>query len=162
MAAPAQKARFALDSSNILIDLGEGLPFAHAFLSAYKSKGLAVPPTVVQELVFLSQDSSHRANRFAQIALRNMLSWNIIPYDLISAGHGITEINAKKLMSKNLLPEDELHDGLIIIEAALVCIPILVTSDKHLLKINPRDLTQALAEFDLPAVTIFHPKALLQ
>ena len=53
MAAPAQRRRFALDS-NVLIDLGERAAFAHNFLVAYQSQGLAVPPTVVQELTHIA------------------------------------------------------------------------------------------------------------
>jgi predicted nucleic acid-binding protein len=54
MAVPApHRPRFALDT-NVLIDLGEGLPFAQRFLATFRSSGLAAPPTVVQELVHIA------------------------------------------------------------------------------------------------------------
>ena len=161
MAGQAPKKRFALDS-NILIDLGERKSFAHAFLAAYRSQGLAVPPTVIQEMAGLIFDTSHHATKFAFEAMSNLRQWDILPMDLISVGHGITEVNARKLISKGLLPEDEFNDGLIVIETALLCIPNLVTSDNHLLKIDAAELTHALGDFDLPPVNIFHPKALLR
>jgi hypothetical protein len=145
-----------------LIDLGERKPFAHNFLQAYQSQGLAVPPTVVQEVTNIAFNYPTPVCKYAFEALANMRQWDIFPYDLKSVGHGITELDAQKLISKKLLPEDEFNDGLIIIETALVCIPILVTSDKHLLLINQAQLTYELGEFDLPPVTIMHPKALLR
>jgi len=147
----------------VLIDLGERKNFAHTFLSAYKAQGLAVPPTVVQELTHLALElTSHPASQFAYEALANMRDWEIFPYDLKSVGHGITEVDAQKLISKGLLPPEEFNDGLIIIETALACIPSLVTSDNHLLSINNAQLMRALGEFDLPPVSIFHPKDLIR
>jgi len=161
MAALVQRKRFALDS-NVLIDLGERKPFAHNFLAAYQAQGLAVPPTVVQELTFLAFNGNPPVCTFAFEALANMREWDIFPYDLKSVGHGITEVDAQKLAEKGILPATEFNDGLIIIETALACIPCLVTSDKHLLSADSARLTQALAEFDLPPVAIYHPKALLR
>ena len=97
MAAPVpQRPRFALDT-NVLIDLGEGKPFAQRFLASCRNTGLAVPPTVVQELVFIAS-TGHPAQAYALEALANMRRWNITPFDLIAVGHGITELNAQKLM----------------------------------------------------------------
>ncbi len=154
------RLRFALDT-NVLIDLGEGLPFAQRFLAAFRKSGLLVPPTVVQELVAISM-SEKPAAKFAGIALSNMRRWDILPYDLQAVGHGITEVNARKLMESQLLPDEEFNDGLIVIETSLACIPTLVTSDKHLLMINPAQLTQKLDEFHLAPVSIYHPKDLLR
>ena len=161
MAAPVpQRPRFALDT-NVLIDLGEGLPFAQRFLATYRNAGLAVPPTVIQELVHIAT-TGHPAQTHAQTALAKMRRWNILPFDLISVGHGITEVNARKLMASGVLPDGELNDGLIVVETALAGVPNLITSDIHLLGINPAHLTQKLNEFDLPPVAIFHPRDVLR
>ncbi|MGA9451645.1 MAG: hypothetical protein WBW41_09945 [Verrucomicrobiia bacterium] len=161
MAALALKRRFALDT-NVLIDLGERLPFAHNFRATYQAQGLAVPPTVVQELTHIAFNGSPPVCKFAFEALANMRQWDILPFDLVSVGHGITELDAQRLMREGVLPDDEFNDGLIVIETALASIPILVTSDNHLLSVNPAELTRVLAECDLPPVTIYHPKALLR
>ena len=157
MAAPVpQRPRFALDT-NVLIDLGEGKPFAQKFLASCRNTGLAVPPTVVQELVFIAS-TGHPAQAYALEALANMRRWNITPFDLIAVGHGITEVNAQKLMESGLLTDGEFNDGLIVIETALAGIPTLITSDKHLLLINPPQLVQKLNEFHLAPVSIYHPR----
>jgi len=144
-----------------LIDLGEGLPFAQRFLATFRNSGLAVPPTVVQELVFIAS-ADHPAQQHAFAALTNMRRWNILPFDLIAVGHGITEVNARKLMASGILPDGEFNDGLIVVETSLGCISTLITSDNHLLKINPPQLAQKMAEFDLPTVSIYHPKDFLR
>ena len=157
MAAPVpQRPRFALDT-NVLIDLGEGKPFAQRFLATYRNTGLAVPPTAVQELVFIAT-TGHAAHDHALTALANMRRWNITPFDLIAVGHGITGVNAQKLMDSGLLADGEFNDGLIVVETALASIPTLITSDKHLLTINPPQLVQKLNEFHLAPVSIYHPR----
>jgi hypothetical protein len=123
---------------------------------------LAVPPTVVQELTHIAFSHSHPASKFAFEALANMREWRIYPYDLKAVGHGITEVDANKLIACGILPDGEFNDGLIVIETALACIPSLVTSDKHLLAIDHAKLTRALGGFDLPPVSIMHPKDLLR
>jgi predicted nucleic acid-binding protein len=160
MAGPAQKIKFALDT-NVLIDLGELKPFAHAFRESFEAYGLAVPPTVVQELTNISFSKTHRAAGFAYHALSCMRQWNIFPYDLRAVGHGITEADTRKLIEHRILPENEFNDGVILIETALAEVPVLVTSDRHLLRIHPARLISELADLDLPSVQIIHPKALL-
>ena len=137
------------------------MPFAQRFLATYRNAGLAVPPTVIQELVHIAT-TGHPAQTHAQTALAKMRRWNILPFDLISVGHGITEVNARKLMASGVLPDGELNDGLIVVETALAGVPNLITSDIHLLGINPAHLTQKLNEFDLPPVAIFHPRDVLR
>jgi len=154
------RPRFALDT-NVLIDLGEGKPFAQRFLASFRNAGLATPPTVVQELVHIAS-TSHPAQNFALIALTNMRRWNVLPFDLIAVGHGITEVNARKLIASGILPDTEFNDGLILVETSLACISTLITSDNHLLAINPPQLAQKLAEFDLPTVSIYHPRDFLR
>src|SRR4051812_38174721 len=118
MAVPVpQRPRVAL-YTNVLIYLGEGLPFAQRFLATYRNAGLAVPPTVIQELVHIAT-TGHKAHKHAQVALANIRRWQLIPYDLKAVGHGITEINAKKLMASGVLPDGENNDGFIVVETAL-------------------------------------------
>jgi len=161
MAAPAQRPQFALDT-NVLIDLGERKPFAHTFRAEYAARGLAVLPTVVQELTDVAFSDTHAAAKFAFDALANMREWSIYPIDLKAVGHGIAEADAQKLIDLKLLPEEEFNDGLILIETALASIPYLVTSDHHLLEIDKPKLIKVLGDLDLIAVQIVHPKALLR
>ena len=123
---------------------------------------MAAPPTVIQELTSIGLSNTHPASEFALAALSLMREWQIFPYDLKAVGHGITELDARKLIERGILPEDEFNDGLILIETALAGVPYLVTSDHHLLDIDKIRLGNALADFDLPPVIIVHPKALLR
>ena len=65
-------------------------------------------------------------------------------------------------MDRRLLPEEEFNDGLILAESSMAEIPLLVTSDKHLLDIDENALLLAFNEADLSAVRPVHPKRLLR
>jgi hypothetical protein len=91
-----------------------------------------------------------------------MRNWGLLPFDLISCGHAITEQFAQKLIKKGYLPEGEFNDGLILAETALACIPILVTSDNHLLDIDNTILRVQFEDSDLFPVFACRPGALLR
>ena len=140
-----------------------GKVFAQRLLAKLRLRqhGIAAPPAVIGELFYIASEMGHPANGSAIEALTKMQSWGVETYALISVGPEIVEINAKKLLSVGLLPEAEVHDAVIIIETALRYIPTLITSDNHLLSINPVKLFSMLDDFDLPPVTILHPMAML-
>jgi predicted nucleic acid-binding protein len=158
--APPLK-RLALDT-NILFDLASGEDFAHDFRETFQEHGYAlwVPPTVVAELTYKASERKSGTQQLALAALQSLLSWGIRPYDLKAVGHGITEFFAKYLIRKGLLPDNEFHDGVILAETALGDIPILATSDKHLLNIEESDLKLAFDAQDLMQVTPLHPRNL--
>jgi hypothetical protein len=58
--------------------------------------------------------------------------------------------------------EGQANDGLILAETSLAGIPLLVTSDKHLLNIDEDALLLAFNEADLAPVHPVHPKNLLR
>jgi predicted nucleic acid-binding protein len=159
MAAPLK--RLALDT-NILLDLASGEDFAHDFRETFQERGYAlwVPPTVVAELTHQASERESETQQLALAALQSLLSWGIRPYDLKAVGHGITESFAKYLIRERLLPDNEFHDGVILAETALGDIPILATSDKHLLNMDESDLKPAFDAQDLMQVTPLHPRNL--
>ena len=69
---------------------------------------------------------------------------------------------AARLLDLELLPDTELNDGKILAQASLAGIPLLVTSDKHLLDIGEDALLLALNEASLPTVHVAHPKGLMR
>ena len=91
-----------------------------------------------------------------------LLQWEIRPFDLDSTAEAICEQFVRGLLRQRLLPEDEFNDGLILAESSLAKIPLLVTSDKHLLDIDENSLLLAFNEADLPPVRPVHPKNLLR
>jgi hypothetical protein len=162
MAPPAKPKPLALDS-NLPLDLAAGLDAAHAFREEFQERGYAliVPPTVVTELALKAEGNDAKA-ALAMKALQSLREWGIQPYDLKSVGHGISEEFARRLISRRLLPGDEFNDGVILGETSLAGIPVLVTSDHHLLDIPPEPLQLEFSAADLPAVTVAHPKLLLR
>jgi hypothetical protein len=162
MAGRAQK-RLALDT-NVPLDLADAKDFAHDFREAFQQRGYAllVPPTVVTELSLLAFDQDSTKQALAMRALTCLRGWGMQPYDLNSVGHGITDRFAKQLIERGLLPGGEFNDGVILAETALADIPVLVTSDKHLLNIDAAALKMTFDERDLFPVSPCHPKSLVK
>jgi hypothetical protein len=61
-----------------------------------------------------------------------------------------------------LLPQEELNDALILAETSVAGIPLLVTSDQHLLDIEEESLVLLFNQADLLSVFPTHPRRLLR
>lgn len=137
--------------------------FAHEFREAFQQAGYALrlPPTAAGELheQFVNGPTA-RKRELAQVALANLLRWRILPLELTDTELAIAERFGERLLLKGLLPPDEFHDAVLLGEAALAGIPVLVTSDKHLLDMDAEGLALAFQDADLPPVQSAHPKAL--
>ena len=160
----AQKKQLSLDA-NIVFDLAADRDFAHDFREIFQSKGyaLVLPPTAAHELHVIFTDGDSAAEReLARTALTQLKQWSIRPFDLDSAAEAICEQFVRGLIRQRLIPEDEFNDGLILAETSLAGIPMLVTSDKHLLDIDTDALRLAFNEADLLPVSPAHPKKLLR
>jgi PIN domain len=160
----AQKKQLSLDA-NFVFDLARDENFAHDFREIFQRKGyaLVLPPTAAHELHVIFTDGDSAAEReLARTALIQLKQWGIRPFDLDSAAEVICEQFVRGLLRHRLLPEDEFNDGLILAETSLAQIPLLVTSDKHLLEIDEDALLLAFNEADLSRVHPVHPKRLLR
>jgi hypothetical protein len=157
------KKRLALDT-NLLFDLASGSDIAHSFREAFQQKGylLEVGPTVLLEAHYLHEYGTPAQRRLATTALAQLLQWKIQPFNLRPVEHGIAEQFCLRLHRKKLLPDEEINDGLILAETALAEIPVLVTSDKHLLHIEESQLRICFDDADLSMVSCFHPRRLVQ
>ena len=119
-----------------------------------------IPPTVVRELVWFSENSPESA---LQAAARTALAsaarqWHFHAARLNSVQQGIAERVATHLRWRGLLPEEERHDSLIVAEAALLNSALLVTADGLLRGIDFPALTLELRQFDLQAPVIAAPR----
>ncbi len=74
----------------------------------------------------------------------------------------IHRLSSRRLQRDRLIPEAEFNDGLILAETSILEIPLLVTSDKHLLDIDADALRLAFHDADLAPVHPAHPKGLLR
>jgi rRNA-processing protein FCF1 len=161
--AASPKKSLALDA-NLLLDLAEENDFAHDFKEEFTKRGysLVVPPTVLAELEALAASGRAPQCHFADLALEKLADWECQPFMLSALKLAIAHRFAERLLDMRLIPETEQNDGKILAQTSLVQIPLLVTSDKHLLDIDEEALLLAFNEADLLPVHPAHPKRLLR
>lgn len=161
--AASPKKSLALDT-NLLLDLAGEKNFAHDFREEFVSRGysLLVPPTVVIELAFFAFQAHAPQQQLAAVALEKIGVWNCQPFELSSSQMAISQRFAVRLIESSLIPETEQNDGKILAQTSLAQIPMLVTSDAHLLDLDGEALLLALNEADLSPVHPVHPKRLLK
>jgi hypothetical protein len=157
------RRQLALDA-NLLLDLAEGRDFAHEFKEEFLRRGYALlaPPTVLAELAVLAAVGAEPQRSLANSALEQLAGWNCRPFTLSSTELAIAQHFSLRLLAKGLIPEEERNDGKILAQTSLAQIPLLVTSDKHLLDIDEGALLLAFQEADLLVVHPVHPKRLLR
>jgi predicted nucleic acid-binding protein len=157
--AASPKKTLALDA-NVLMDLAEEKDFAHEFREQFQHRGynFFVPPTVLAELDLLSLSGRVPQSDLANLALERLGGWGCHPFALSSTGLVIAQRFSARLLEMHLIPEGEQNDGKILAQASLAEIPMLVTSDKHLLDIDDEALMIAFNEADLSPV---HPRRLV-
>jgi hypothetical protein len=121
-----------------------------------------VPPTVVAELAFFASMKAAPQREIANLALEKMSVWKCQSFTLSSTQLAIAVRFAARLMDSSLIPENEQNDGKILAQTSLSRIPLLVTSDKHLLDVDEDALLLAFNDADLLPVHPSHPKRLLR
>ncbi len=159
-----QPKELALDT-NLVLDLADEAEFAHAFKEMFQEHNYALrlPPTVISELhENLIRGQSPRKRELSRVALLNARAWGLRPFELSPVQEAIAQRFAVRLANSGLLPPEELHDAVILAETSLVQIPLVVTSDKHLLDIDEDALLLAFNDADLSPVRPAHPKRLLR
>lgn|SRR5487761_1897205 len=157
------KKSLALDT-NLLLDLAEEKDFAHDFREEFTRRGYSflAPPTVLAELEALSNSGRSPQAAFANTALENLRDWHCAPFPLSATKLAIAYRFAERLIDLRLIPDAERNDGKILAQTSLIQIPLLVTSDAHLLDIDEDALLLAFNEADLLPVHPVHPKRLLK
>jgi hypothetical protein len=160
--AESQDKRCALDV-NIFLDLAEGREFALGFLEVAKEKycPLYVTPTAFIELELLVRDGTPQQKKAATISIASLHKWGVSVFDLKPVQHGFTKEFAQRLIRKCYLGEDEYDDGLILGEAGCFGIPILVTSDHHLLDIPRNVVTAELKASDFWPTVVVSPQGIV-
>ena len=161
--AASPKKSLALDT-NLLLDLAGEEDFAHEFRDEFSRRDYLrfVPPTVVAELAFFAALKDAAQQEIAAKALQEIGVWKCQPFTLSSTQLAIAILFAARLMDSSLIPETEQNDGKILAQTSQAGIPMLVTSDKHLLDIDEDALMLAFNEADLSPVHPVHPKRLLR
>jgi predicted nucleic acid-binding protein len=159
--------RLAVDT-NVLLDLAEGVESVLDTLALLDRRlpgnDMLVVPSVLDELAFLCD--SGETDRVRQSAFRAMrlvreqdrfrpileLAWPATLVDEV----------AREIRFRDLLPRQEVHDSLILAEAALLSCGLLLTSDEHLRAIDHEHLTLVLNTFDLVPPVIASPREIVR
>lgn len=159
--------RLGVDT-NVLLDLADGLDSvvdAFAVLAQrLPSSDVFVVPSVLDELAFLYE--SGETDFVRQLARRAMQlvreqKHGFRPLLDLTCPPALVEEVALELRSRDLLPQQEIHDSLILAEAALVGCALLLSSDEHLRGIDHERLTLLLNRFDLVAPVIATPREIV-
>ena len=155
--------KLSLDT-NVLFDLADEKDFAHDFREVYQAKGyaLVICPTVVAELYFLREHGDVEEGRLASLSLKNITSWDIQVFPLTSVQIDLARRLAADIIARGLLPADETNDARILAETSVVGVPLIVSSDHHLLDIDSEILRNTCMEVDLPPVYAANPRCLLR
>ncbi len=154
--------RLAVDT-NVLLDLAEGVEsivdtFAVLDQRLPGSDTLVVP-SVLDELAFLCDSgNTEQVRRSAAGALQLVREQERFrPLLELACPQRLVNEVAREVRYRGLLPDNEVHDSLILAEAALLNCGLLLTSDQHLRGIDHEHLTLVLNPFELAPPVIASP-----
>jgi predicted nucleic acid-binding protein len=159
--------QIAVDT-NVLIDWADNnalvLDCFTTIRRKYPNAPIIVPPTVIEELTDIASDGdSDEEKQLALTALKKMRpDWGLKPFNFVPVGHGIVEETAWKIRAAGIIPEEEIHDSLIIAESALLNVTLLLTSDGHITDVNQCELGKVLDGCDVGKPIIFSPAKIVR
>jgi hypothetical protein len=162
MEVSSQK-RLSLDT-NVLFDLAEGRDYAAEFREAYQRKGYAlfISPTVAAEVFFALDHGDQREKKLASICFSKLTVWDIEVASLTATQLKVAHAFAAKIRNWGLVPSGEVNDSCVIGETAMLGIPLVVSSDHHLLDIDDSTLRALCVASELPVVFAVSPRALVR
>lgn len=85
-----------------------------------------------------------------------------VPIDLADTAQAVADQFARRPLHRRLLPETECNDALILAETSLANVPLLTSSDHHLLDIDEASLLIVFNAADLLPVRVMHPQRWLK
>jgi predicted nucleic acid-binding protein len=160
-------SRLAVDT-NVLLDIADEaddvLDAADVIADRLPDTEQLVTPSVLDELAYLAdfgltQSMRKSAGKVIQL-LRDKSRFRPI-LELPFATEKVEEL-AGEFRRRQLLPNEEVHDSLILAETVLLDCDILLTSDEHLRSIDPQQLTWLLNQRDLTAPVIATPREIVR
>jgi predicted nucleic acid-binding protein len=162
MEVSSQK-KLSLDT-NVLFDLAEKRDFAHDFREGYQRKGYAllISPTIVAELYFFLEHGDSDEERLARLSLSNLATWDVEVTPLTSGQLKVARSLGGLIAKSGMVPPEEINDALILGETAVAGIPLVVTSDHHLLDIEDERLRTIFLDSGVSPVFPVSPRRLLR
>lgn len=155
--------RLAADT-NLLLDWADKVESVLDALTVIEERLPAadklVTPSTLDELAFLCDSGQSRPVRQAARRAMRLLREESRFRPLLELPYPAETVEsvAQEIRRHRLLPVAEVHDSLILAEAALLDCGILLTSDAHLRGIDHEALTLVLNPFDLTAPVIATPR----
>jgi hypothetical protein len=123
-----------------------------------------IVPSVLDELAFLADSGdTDRLRRSALRALELVREQDRFrPLLELAYPQAMVDTVAREVRSRGLLPDNEVHDSLILSEAALLECGLLLTSDEHLRGVDHEHLTLVLNPFELVPPVIASPREIVR
>jgi predicted nucleic acid-binding protein len=160
-------SRLAVDT-NVLLDLADEvddvLDAASVIDDRLPDADKLVPPSVLEELAYLTDSAltpkmRQSAGRAVQMLRKETRFRSILelPFALERAAELAAEFRRRRL-----LPDEEIHDSLILAETVLLDCDILLTSDEHLRSIDHEQLTWLMTQHELSPLVIATPRELVR
>jgi predicted nucleic acid-binding protein len=159
--------RLLAADTNVAVDLAQDDEWVLDAMSTIRRRlsgcSLLVPPTVSEELGWLTDHAEERAEReAAQTFLRKHRAWGFELIRTTPLGNAFVETIAERLLQAALLPSTEANDAFILAESASLGCFVLLTSDEHLRGVDFQRLSFELAAFDLTAPVIATPREIVR
>ena len=154
--------RLAADT-NVVLDLTEEVESVLDTLAVLEGRlpesDIVVVPSVLEELAFLSDSGDSPRIRKTALRAITMLRQpgRFRPLLDLPVPPALVEEVAREVRFRKLLPEEEVHDSLILAETAFAGCGLLLTSDEHLRAIDHEHLTLVLNAFELVPPVIATP-----
>jgi len=158
----ARPKELALDT-NLLLDLAEGKDWAHEFRESFLAADyiLLAPGAVMEEIAWFDMNGTQRESDLAANVLEQFHEWQLDFFEPSPVADAAARRFALNLIQRRLMPVREKTDGRILGQTAWAQIPVLVTSDRHLLGMDAGSLRLEFERVRLFPVTPAHPKRLL-
>jgi predicted nucleic acid-binding protein len=159
--------RLAVDT-NVLLDLAEGVDAVVDTLALLDQrlpgKDMLIVPSVLDELAFLCDSGETDRVRHSAVQAMKLVREQDRFRPLLDLAYPPTLVEevAREIRSRGLLPRQEVHDSLILAEAALLGCGLLLTSDEHLRGADHELLTLVLNPFELVPPVIASPREIVR
>jgi predicted nucleic acid-binding protein len=145
--------------TNVGMDLAQGNEWVLDAISTIRRRlpacSLLVPPTVLEELAWLSVGAEEIHERQAACEfLRKHRAWGFQLVHTVPLGDAYVAKIAERLLQAALLPLAEVNDAHIVAESAVLGSSVLLSSDGHMRAIDFQRLSFELAPFDVAAPVI--------
>jgi hypothetical protein len=166
MAAPPRQLVVVADS-NVPLDLAGGRDLVVDAVLEIRRRlrggKLLIPPTVVDELAYLSRfaeepDTRENAHRF----LQHYRQWGCELVNVLSFDDRTISKAAAALREREVLPATEVNDSFIVVESAAMRASLLLTTDEHVRGIDFQQLKFVLEKFGLVPPAIATPREIIR